>query len=92
MEINFVGINELDRLIDGLSDSEKEELTARLFKKLSLDARSRILGLSESGLSIITGNVVNLNAEVAINIQNSSELDAEKIVRALFDFRHQSKN
>ncbi len=89
MEIKFLGVEELDRLIDGLKPEDKEELASRLFKSLSADARSRVIGLSDSGLTVVTGSFVSLNSEIAINIQNSnsSTLDVEAIFKALLENR-----
>lgn len=92
MEISFVGVDELDRVIDGLSPEDKEELAARLLKKLSPEARSRVLGLSDSGLTLVTGSFVSLNSEVAINIQNSnSTFDAEAVVKAMLEYKNSKK-
>jgi hypothetical protein len=89
MEVSFLGVEELDRLIDGLSPEDKEELAARLLKKMSPEARSRVLGFEDSGFSVVSGSFVSLNAEVAINIQNNSNsnFDAEAVVRALLEYK-----
>src|SRR4028119_631548 len=93
MEISFLGVDELERLIDGLSPEDKEELAARLLKKLSPEARSRILGFEDSGFSVVSGSFVSLNAEVAFNIQNNSNsnFDAEAVVRALLEYKDQKQ-
>jgi hypothetical protein len=93
MEVSFLGVEELDRLIDGLSPENKEELAARLLKKLSPEARSRVLGFEDSGFSVVSGSFVSLNAEVAINIQNNSNsnFDAEAVVRALLEYKDSKK-
>jgi hypothetical protein len=87
--IKFVGIEELDRLIDGLSSEDKEELASRLFKSLSTEARSRVMGLTDTGLTVVTGSFVSLNSDIAINIQNSnsSTLDVEAIFNALLEHK-----
>lgn len=93
MEVSFLGVEELDRMIDGLSPEDKEELTARLLKKLSPEARSRLLGFEDSGFSVVSGSFVSLNAEVAINIQNNSNsnFDAEAVVKALLEYKNNKK-
>jgi hypothetical protein len=93
MEVSFLGVEELDRLIDGLSSEDKEELAARLLKKMSPEARSRVLGFEDSGFSVVSGSFVSLNAEVAINIQNNSNsnFDAEAVVRALLEYKQTKK-
>ncbi len=88
MEIKFLGLQELDRLIDGLDAADKEELAKRLLAKLDPEARSRAIGLG--GLTVVTGSFVSLNSEVAINVQNSS-FDPEAIVRALLEYRSSKK-
>ena len=93
MEVSFLGVEELDRLIDGLSPEDKEELAARLLKKMSPEARSRLLGFEDSGFTVVSGSFVSLNAEVAINIQNNSNsnFDAEAVVKAMLEYK-QTKN
>jgi uncharacterized protein YjgD (DUF1641 family) len=91
MEVNFLGVEELDRLIEGLGAAEKEELAARVLKKLSPEARSRVLGLSESGLTVVTGSFVSLNSDIAVNIQNSS-FNPEDLVKALLEYRKRSQS
>lgn len=88
MEIKFLGLQELDRLIDGLDAADKEELAKRLLAKLDPEARSRAIGLG--GLTVVTGSFVSLNSEVAVNVQNSS-FDPEAIVRALLEYRSSKK-
>jgi len=91
MEVNFSGVEELDRLIEGLGAAEKEELAARVLKKLSPEARSRVLGLSQSGLTVVTGSFVSLNSDIAVNIQNSS-FNPEDLVKALLEYRKRSQS
>jgi hypothetical protein len=93
MEISFLGVDELDRVIDGLSPEDKEDLAARLLKKLSPEARSRVLGLSDSGLTVVTGSFISLNSDIAINIQNSnsSTLDVEALFKALLENKKEGK-
>jgi hypothetical protein len=88
LEIKFLGLQELDRLIDGLDAADKEELAKRLLAKLDPEARSRAIGLG--GLTVVTGSFVSLNSEVAVNVQNSS-FDPEAIVRALLEYRSSKK-
>lgn len=92
--VKYWNVEELDRLIDGLSAEDKEQLTAKLFKKLSPEAKSRVMGLADSGLVVITGSFVSLNSEVAVNIQNSnnSAFDPEALVRALIEYRRKSSS
>jgi len=91
MEVNFLGVEELDRLIEGLGAAEKEDLAARVLKKLSPEARSRVLGLSQSGLTVVTGSFVSLNSDIAVNIQNSS-FNPEDLVKALLEYRKRSQS
>lgn len=93
MEVSFIGVEELDRVVDGLTDADKEELAARLFKKLSPEARSRVMGLADTGLTFVTGSFVSLNSDIAINIQNSNSntLDVEAIFAALLESKKKGK-
>lgn len=86
-------VEQLDRLIDGLSPEDKEELAGRIFKSLSAESRSRVLGLTDTGLTVVTGSFVSLNSDIAINIQNSnsSTLDVEAIFKALLDSKKNGK-
>lgn len=83
-----MGIPEIKRLIDGLTQEEQEKLAAQIFEKLSPEARSRVLGIAETSLTVVTGSFVSLNSDVAVNIQNSnSGFDAEALIKALIDYR-----
>lgn len=88
-----MSVEELDRLINGLGSEEKEELANRLFKSLSTEARSRVLGLTDTGLTVVTGSFVSLNSDIAINIQNSnsSTIDVEAIFKALLENKKSGK-
>lgn len=79
-------------MIDGLTAEEKEELAGQLFKKLSSDAKGRVMGLTDTGLTVVTGSFVSLNADVAINIQNSGTNginadQVESILKALIELK-----
>lgn len=89
--IKFVGLDEVKRLLDGLSQEEKETLLTEQMKKLSAESKARVLGLAESGLTVITGSFVSLNSDVSINIQNASGFDPETLFKALIDFRKSQK-
>ncbi|MHC5672990.1 hypothetical protein [Nostoc sp.] len=89
--IKFVGLDEVKRLLDGLSQEEKEALLTEQMKKLSAESKARVLGLAESGLTVITGSFVSLNSDVSINIQNASGFDAETVFKALVEFRRSEK-
>lgn len=89
--VKFLGLAELDRLIDGLEAADKEELAKRLLAKLDPEARSRAIGLG--GLTVVTGSFVSLNSEISVNIQNSnSSLDPEALIKALIEYRHNKKS
>jgi phosphoserine phosphatase len=84
--------NDVKRMLDELSKDELEELIKEKFKSLDPDAKKRVLGLSESGLTVVTGSFVSLNSEVAINFQNTSGFDPEALMKALAEFRNKDKN
>lgn len=86
--VSFIGVEELDRIIDGLSADDKEQLAAKIFQKLSPDAKSRVMGLADAGVTIITGSFVSLNSDISVNIQNTnSAFDPEALVKALIEYR-----
>lgn len=88
MDVKFVGLEEIERLIDGLNAEQQEYIAAKLFRKLSPESRSRVMGLADSGLTVVTGSFVSLNSEIAVNVQNSnSSFDPEALVKALIDYR-----
>jgi hypothetical protein len=89
--IKFVSFNDVKKMLDSLTQEEKEALLAEQMKKLSAESRARVLGLSESGLTVVTGSFVSLNSDVAINIQNASGFDAETVFKALVEFRRSEK-
>lgn len=72
VSFNYLGVEELDRIIDGLSPEDKEELASRIFKSLSPESRSRVMGLSGTGITFVSGSFVSIgsNSEIAINVQN----------------------
>ena len=90
-QIKFVTLDDVRRMLDGLTQEEKETLLTEQMKKLSAESRARVLGLSESGLTVITGSFVSLNSDVSINIQNASGFDAETVFKALVEFRRSEK-
>ncbi len=85
--LDLVSVDDVRQLLNGLPLSEKETLLAEQLRKLSPESRAKILGLSESGLTVVTGSFVSLNSDVAINISNASGFDPETIFKALADFR-----
>jgi hypothetical protein len=86
-EFKFVSVDDVRRMLDSLSQEQKEILLAEQMKKLSAESRAGVLGLSESGLTVVTGSFVSLNSDVAINIQNASGFDPETVFKALIDYR-----
>ncbi|OCQ92274.1 hypothetical protein BCD64_00095 [Nostoc sp. MBR 210] len=85
--IKFVTTEDVKEMLDGLSQQEKEAILAEQLKKLPHEAKLRVLGLSESGLTVITGSFVSLNSDIAINVQNSSNLDPVQLMNALAEYR-----
>ncbi|MHC5718125.1 MAG: hypothetical protein ACYT04_64150 [Nostoc sp.] len=87
MEVKYVTLDDVRRMLDSLSKEEKESLLAEQMKKLSAESRAQVLGLSESGLTIITGSFISLNSDVTVNIQNASGFEPEALLNALVQFR-----
>lgn len=92
LDIKFMTANDVKRMLDELSQEDLEELIKQKFKTLDPEAKKRVLGLSESGLTVVTGSFVSLNSEVAINFQNTSGFDAEALMKALTEFRNRDKS
>jgi phosphoserine phosphatase len=84
--------SDIKRMLDELSKEDLEELIREKFKSLDPEAKKRVLGLSESGLTVITGSFVSLNSEVAINFQNTSGFDPEALMKALAEFHKKGKS
>jgi hypothetical protein len=91
LEFQFVTKDDVRRLLDELSVEEKESLIAEQLRELSADSKSKVLGLAESGLTVVTGSFVSLNSDVTINIQNTSGFDPEAVFKALADFRRSER-
>ncbi|MHC5822936.1 MAG: hypothetical protein ACYT04_45665 [Nostoc sp.] len=85
--IKYVTLEDIRRMLEGLSQEEKEAMLAEQMKKLSSDAKARVIGLSESGLTIVTGSFVSLNSDIVVNIQNASGFEPEALFKALVEFR-----
>lgn len=91
-EFKYVTPNDVKRMLDGLTQEEKEALLAEQMEKLSAESKARVLGLSESGLTVITGSFVSLNSDVAVNIQNSNGgFDAETLIKALVEYHREKR-
>lgn len=87
--VRFVAVDEVQRLILELPPEERDKMLAEVFKALPPESRSRVMGLSDSGLTVITGSFVSLNSDIAVNIQNSnSSFDPQALIKALLDYRH----
>ncbi|MUG92813.1 hypothetical protein F7734_10270 [Scytonema sp. UIC 10036] len=89
--VNFVTLDDIKRLINELPLEEKEKLLAEEIRELPTESKSKIFGLAESGLTVVTGSFVSLNSEIAVNIQNSGGFDPEKVFQALTEFRKAKK-
>jgi hypothetical protein len=78
-------IDNVRQLLSGLSVEEKEAILAEQLRSLPVESRAKVIGLAESGLTLVTGSLVSLNSDVAI-ILNTSEFDPETVFQALADF------
>lgn len=92
LDVKFMTTSDIKRMLDELSKEDLEELIRKKFKSLDPEAKKRVLGLSESGLTVITGSFVSLNSEVAINFQNTSGFDPEALMKALAEFHKKGKS
>jgi hypothetical protein len=87
-DVRFNSVEEILRLIAEIPLDQREKLLSNAIKSLPIESRSRVIGLSDSGLTVVTGSFVNLNSEVAVNIQNSnSSFDPQVIISALLDWK-----
>ena len=78
-------IDNVRQLLSDLSVEEKEAILAEQLRSLPVESKAKVIGLSESGLTLVTGSLVSLNSDVAI-ILNTSEFDPETVFQALADF------
>lgn len=86
--IRFNSVEEILKLIDEIPLKDREHLLSSAIKNLPVDSRSRVLGMSDSGLTVVTGSFVSLNSEVAVNIQSSSSnFDPQAVINALIEWK-----
>jgi hypothetical protein len=86
--VRFNSVEEILKLIAEIPLDQREKLLSNAIKSLPVESRSRVIGLSDSGLTVVTGSFVSLNSEVAVNIQNSnSSFDPQVIISALLDWK-----
>lgn len=78
-------IDNVRQLLSGLSVEEREAILALELRALPVESKAKVIGLAESGLTLVTGSLVSLNSDVAI-ILNTSEFDPETVFQALADF------
>lgn len=91
-EFKFVSLEDVRRMLEELPQDQKEALLAEQINKLSAQAKAKIMGLTDSGLTIVTGSFVNLNSDVAVNIQNASGFDIEQLFKAVIEYRREQNN
>lgn len=89
--IKFVTREDIKRLIDDLPLEDREKLLAEGIRDLLAESKSKVMGLSDSGLTVVTGSFVRLNSDIGINIQNSGGFDPENVFKALIEFRKVDK-
>ena len=86
-------IDNVRQLLSGLSVEEKEAILAEQLRSrfacrrqsLPVESKAKVIGLAESGLTLVTGSLICLNSDVAI-ILNTSGFDPETVFQALADF------
>ncbi len=90
LDMRFVTLEQIGRLVDELPLEQKEKLLADKIRDLPVKSKLQIIGLSDTGLAVVTGSLVSLNSDVTINIQNcggNTGLDPETLFRALAEFK-----
>ena len=91
-DVRFNSVEEILKLISEIPLPDRESLLSSAIKSLPVDSRSRVIGLSDSGLTVVTGSFVSLNSEVAVNIQNSnSTFDPQAVINALIEWKRSQK-
>lgn len=85
--INYVTAEEVKRLLEGLDTEDKERILAEAIADLPVESKTKVLGLSGAGLTVVCGSFVSLNSHVALNIQGSNGIDPEALMKAIVDFR-----
>ncbi|BAZ71262.1 hypothetical protein NIES4106_60590 (plasmid) [Fischerella sp. NIES-4106] len=90
-ELSFVSSDDVRRYLSSLPLQEKEALLAEELRSLPAESRAKVLGLSNSGLTLVTGSITCLNSDVAI-IQNTSAFDPETVFQSLADFWQSETN
>lgn len=89
-DVRFNGVEEIERLINEIPLEQRINLLSAVIKAMPVDARSRLFGFSEDDdLIVVTGSIVNLNAEIAVNFQNSNGngFDPNKLIGAILDWK-----
>lgn len=87
-DVRFNSVEQILKLIEEIPLKDREQLLSNAIKSLPVDSRSRVLGMSDSGLTVVTGSFVSLNSEVAVNIQNSnSSFDPQAVINALIEWK-----
>ncbi|RAM47961.1 MAG: hypothetical protein C6Y22_30550 [Hapalosiphonaceae cyanobacterium JJU2] len=90
-ELSFVSSDDVRRYLNSLPLQQKEALLAEELRSLSAESRAKVLGLSNSGLTLLTGSVTCFNSDFAI-IQNTSAFDPETVFKSLADFWQSETN
>jgi phosphoserine phosphatase len=91
IDVKFMSAKDVERMLDELSPEDLEELIKEKFRRLDPEAKKRVLGLTESGLTVITGSFVSLNSDIAVNFQNTSGFDPEALMKALVEYQYRKK-
>ncbi|MBD2778642.1 hypothetical protein [Iningainema tapete] len=92
LEITFVTVEDIRRLLDSLTPQEREAILAQQIAELLANSKAKVMELGDSNLTIVTGLFVPLNTDVAVNIQNASKFDPEIVLKALTDFRKSERD
>jgi 23S rRNA A2030 N6-methylase RlmJ len=87
MRVTFVTTEDVRRLLEELPSDEKEKLLAEAIAELPVESKTKLLGLTGTGLTVVSGSFVSLNSQVALNIQGSNGIDPEALMKAIVDFR-----
>lgn len=95
--VTFVTAEEVQRLLLGLDEKDRDKVLVEVISKIPPEKRSHLFGLSDTGLTVVSGSFVALNSEFTINVQNSSAgtsspaIDLVGLCQAMLEFKRSHK-
>lgn len=86
-------LEDTERLIDSLPDSDKAKLITKKFREMPIEIRHQVLTeeMGDSGLVVMLGSN-RVTAEIALFFQNSQSVDIPDILEFLVENRRIQKD